>query len=147
MQNKRCENTTNILIFLFFIILKEGSQASKHLKVNDKIQLEKHASSNYDRLCHWSASMWRNDLNCFVFTVLQWPPKSPQLNPIEHLWHVVERDTRTIDVQPTNLRQYWHAIMSIWTKISEECSLHLMYLIPNEVDLSYSTNVGSDSCV
>ncbi|KAG8571489.1 hypothetical protein GDO81_011667 [Engystomops pustulosus] len=54
-------------------------------------------------------------------TVLKWPPQSPDLNPIEHLWDVVEREIRIMDVQPTNLRQLCDAIMSIWTKISEEC--------------------------
>uniref|UniRef100_A0A3P8VAQ1 Transposase Tc1-like domain-containing protein n=1 Tax=Cynoglossus semilaevis TaxID=244447 RepID=A0A3P8VAQ1_CYNSE len=50
------------------------------------------------------------------FTVLKWPPQSPHLNPIEHLWDVVEREIRIMDVQPTNLRQLCDAIMSIWTK-------------------------------
>ena len=53
------------------------------------------------------------------FTVLQCPPQSPDLNPIEHLWDVVEREIRIIDVQPTNLQQLRDAIMSIRTKISE----------------------------
>ncbi len=51
------------------------------------------------------------------FTLLKWPPKSPDLNPIERLWDVVEREIRITDVQPTNLQQLRDAIMSIWTKI------------------------------
>ncbi len=53
------------------------------------------------------------------FTLLKCPPQSPDLNPIEHLWDVVEREFRIMDVQPTNLQQLREAIMSIWTKISE----------------------------
>jgi len=55
------------------------------------------------------------------FTVLRWPLQSPDLNPIEHLWDVVERQIGIIDVQPTNLQQLCDAIMSIWIKTSEEC--------------------------
>ncbi len=50
------------------------------------------------------------------FTLLKWPPQSPDLNPIEHLWDVVEREIRIMDVQPTNLQQPHDAIMSIWPK-------------------------------
>ncbi len=60
------------------------------------------------------------------FTWLKWPPQSPDLNPIEHLWDVDEREIRIRDVQPTNLQQLCDAIMSIWTKISEECFQHLV---------------------
>ncbi len=37
------------------------------------------------------------------FTLLKWPPQSPDLNPIEQLWDVVEREIHIMDVQPTNL--------------------------------------------
>ncbi len=37
------------------------------------------------------------------FILLKWPPQSPDLNPIEHIWDVVEREIRIMDVQPTNL--------------------------------------------
>ncbi len=38
------------------------------------------------------------------FTLLKCPPQSPDLNPIKHLWDVVEREIRIIDVQPNNLQ-------------------------------------------
>jgi len=45
------------------------------------------------------------------FTVLKWPPQSADLNPIEHLWDVVERELRALDVHPTNLHQLQDAIL------------------------------------
>ncbi len=56
--------------------------------------------------------------------------QSPDLNPIEHLWDVVEREIRIMDVQPTNLQQLRDAIMSIWTKISEECFQYFVESMP-----------------
>ncbi len=35
-----------------------------------------------------------------------------------------------MDVQPTNLQQLRDAIMSVWTKISEECFQHLVESMP-----------------
>ncbi len=64
------------------------------------------------------------------FTLLKWPPQSPDLNPIEHLWDVVEREIHIMDMQPIHLQQLHDAIMSIWNKISEECLQHLVESIP-----------------
>ncbi len=47
------------------------------------------------------------------FTLLKWPPQSPDLNPIEQLWDVVEREILIMDVQTTNLQQLRDAIMTI----------------------------------
>ncbi len=67
------------------------------------------------------------------FTLLKWPPQSPDLNPIEHLWDVVEREICIMDVQPTNLQQLRDAFVSIWTKISEECFQHLVESLPRRI--------------
>ncbi len=67
------------------------------------------------------------------FTLLKWPPQAPDLNLIEHLLDVVEREIRIMDVQPTNLQQLCDTIMSIWTKISEECFQHLVESMPRRI--------------
>ncbi len=50
-----------------------------------------------------------------------------------HLWDVVEREIRIMDVQPINLQQLRDTFMSIWTKISEECLQHLVESIPRRI--------------
>ncbi len=66
-------------------------------------------------------------------SLLKWTPKSPDLNPIEHLWDMVEREIRIMDVQLTNLQQLRDAIMSIWTKISEERFQHIVESMPRRI--------------
>ncbi len=68
------------------------------------------------------------------FTLLKGPPQSPDLNPIEQLWDVVEQEIHIMDVQPTNLQQLRDAVMSIWTKISEECFQHLVEPMPQRIE-------------
>jgi len=56
----------------------------------------------------------------------EWPPQSPALNPIEHLWDVVKRELRALYVHPTNLHQLQDVILSIWANVSKECFQHLV---------------------
>ncbi len=67
------------------------------------------------------------------FTLLKWPPQSPDLNRIEHIKDVVEWEIHIMVVQPTNLQQLQEAITSIWTKISEECFQHLVESMPRRL--------------
>ncbi len=94
------------------------------------------------------------------FTLLKCPSQSPDLNPIEHSWDVVEREICIMDVQLTNLQQLRDAIMSIWKKISEECFQHLVESMPRRKvscscsslfsimmigDISYVNAINQDS--
>ncbi len=76
------------------------------------------------------------------FTLLKWPPQSPDLSPIEHLWDVVEWEIRIMDVQTTNLQKLRDAIMTIWTKISEECFQHLVESMPRRIKAVLKTKGG-----
>ncbi len=67
------------------------------------------------------------------FTELQWPPQSPDFHPVEHLWDVVEREIGIMDVQPTNLQQLCDAVMSVWSRTSEECFQHLVESMPRRI--------------
>ncbi len=67
------------------------------------------------------------------FTLLKCPPQSPDLNPIEHLWDVEEREILIMNVQTINQQQLRDAIMTIWTKISEYCFQHLVQSMPRRI--------------
>ncbi len=45
----------------------------------------------------------------------------------------MEWEIHIMDVQLTNLQQLRDAIMSIWTKISEECFQHLVESMPQRI--------------
>ncbi len=80
------------------------------------------------------------------FTLLKWPPQSPDLNPIEQLWDVVEREIHIMDVQPINLLLLCDAIMSIRTKISEECFQHLVESMPWRIKAVLKAKRGPTRC-
>jgi len=88
----------------------------------------------YNAPCHKARiiSNWllKNDNG---FTVLKWLPQSPDLNLIEYLWVLVERELRALDVHPTNLHQLQDAILSIWANISKECFQHLVESMPHRI--------------
>lgn len=50
--------------------------------------------------------------------VLQWPPQSPDLNPIEHLWAEVKRHLRNF--RPSNKEELKAKIEEVWKSISSD---------------------------
>ncbi len=61
------------------------------------------------------------------------------LVPIEHR---LSATAYLIYVQPTNLQQLRDAIMSIWTKISEECFQHLVESMTRRIKAVLKTKGG-----
>src|SRR5262249_11213162 len=69
-------------------------------------------------------------LNKQRFGVLEWPPQSPDLNPIEHLWAIVKRRLNEYDSPPKGMLEHWERIESIGDNIDKETCLELVESMP-----------------
>ena len=49
-------------------------------------------------------------------TVLDWPPQTPDINPIEHLWDHVDREIRKYNI--SNKTQLADRIIEAWGTVS-----------------------------
>ena len=53
-------------------------------------------------------------------SVLPWPAKSPDLNPIEHVWDLLDRRMRARAISPRNVRELAGALVEEWGNISQQ---------------------------
>ncbi|GBN62542.1 hypothetical protein AVEN_141712-1 [Araneus ventricosus] len=51
---------------------------------------------------------------------MNWPPRSPDLNPIEHLWDVLEKGMKAHHTTPATLTELWTALADVWQAIPVE---------------------------
>ena len=65
------------------------------------------------------ARVCRDFLNQNNVQVLDWPPYSPDLNPIEHLWDALDRRVRKRVKVPNNVAQLQLALIQEWNNIPQ----------------------------
>ena len=51
---------------------------------------------------------------------LPWPAKSPDLNPIEHVWDRMGREIQAREQRPANLRQLEDSLVDVWNDIPQD---------------------------
>jgi hypothetical protein len=66
--------------------------------------------------------------------VLEWPPQSPDLNPIEHLWVELKNRLNSYQNEITSMSELWDRISEIWYSISMETCMNLIESMPRRVD-------------
>lgn len=81
--------------------------------------------------CHTakSISTWLDD--CQVPFIKDWPGNSPDINPIENLWHIVKKDLQGKDV--SSLPKLEAAIRESWANLSPQHLRNLALSLPNRL--------------
>ena len=63
---------------------------------------------------------------------MKWPPKSPDLNPIENLWDAVEAKVR--EESATSRNELWGKILVAWNSIDNNIIKTLIYSMPRRIE-------------
>ena len=74
--------------------------------------------------------------------VLRWPPYSPDLSPIEHLWDILDSCVRRLPQQPTMLLAPREALIQDWNAIPQAQIDRLILSITRRVRAGLNANGG-----
>lgn len=65
--------------------------------------------------------------------VMDWPPRSPDLNPIEHLWDALKKTVRRHLPAPRNHQELERAVLLEWDNITQETIQDLITSLPRRM--------------
>jgi hypothetical protein len=69
-----------------------------------------------------TAKMVKNWLENQPFSILDWPPQSPDLNPIEHIWQMLKIKLNSYPTMASGVHELWDRVQEQWeTFTKEEC--------------------------
>ncbi|KAJ1304083.1 hypothetical protein OPQ81_008487 [Rhizoctonia solani] len=114
---------------LYLAILEEEMQWSlEHLGLDagEVIYQHDNASAHKAKACvNW--------LNNHGIKVMDWPPYSPNLNPIENLWAEIKRRLGTYEFPPRSIHELWERVQAEWDGIKPEYCRKLVESMPRRM--------------
>jgi len=66
--------------------------------------------------------------------VMKWPPQSPDLNPIEHLWCQIKKQLAGYETPPSGMLELWERIEKEWDAIPSSVCQNLIESMPRRVE-------------
>jgi transposase len=76
------------------------------------------------------AKQWRESRDMVSLT---WPPFSPDLNPIEHVWYLIKCIIQKMDPRPMTLPALKDAIQKAWNEYDQDIMNRLVESMPNRI--------------
>uniref|UniRef100_A0A8C7UG71 Tc1-like transposase DDE domain-containing protein n=1 Tax=Oncorhynchus mykiss TaxID=8022 RepID=A0A8C7UG71_ONCMY len=61
---------------------------------------------------------------------MDWPARSPDLNPIEHIWDIMSRSIHQRHVAPHTVQEMADALVQVWEEIPQKTIRHLIRSMP-----------------
>nr|ABV31711.1 transposase [Salmo salar] len=61
---------------------------------------------------------------------MDWPARSPDLNPIEHIWDIMSRSIHQRHVAPQTVQELADALVQVWEEIPQETIRHIIRSMP-----------------
>ena len=83
------------------------------------------------------AKKWFEDNN-----VLKWPALSPDLTPIEHLWHHLKKKLGEYEEPANSVTELWERVQEEWDKIPKEEYQKLIESMPKRLAAVVRTKGG-----
>jgi DDE superfamily endonuclease/Transposase len=77
------------------------------------------------------AKNWVEENN---ITLLDWPPQSPDLNPIEHLWQHIKSQLANYETPAKGVWEIWERVAEVWNNIEPEVCQNLIESMPRRVE-------------
>lgn len=74
--------------------------------------------------------------------ILDWPAQSPDMNPIEHLWHEVKKRIKQSPEKISGKDDLWDLITNVWNGIEPEICQTLYRSMTKRINDLYDANGG-----
>jgi transposase len=75
--------------------------------------------------------------------VMEWPPQSPDLNPIEHLWIHLKRKLNGYETYPRGMQELLSRIEREWDRVPAEVCKNLVNSMPRRLEAVIKAKGGS----
>lgn len=87
-----------------------------------------------------TTAAWKNEQE---IRILPWPGQSPDMNPIENVWHIIQQNMAKRPRKPGNKDELVTAVTEEWVNIPEDTINNLIDTMPRRIAALHASKGGS----